>query len=161
MPTHYGEVRKLWRLSWRKGGCLRGQEDRPACSEGVEVTAPTMEGAEEGGSRGRGHDRPGRGVGRAGGRGGWDGRRGAWGHGGVVDLCLVSFCLLCLGVKVLFFFFLLFALVCFLAGLGRRRRCETLTMTAQAGPGVGKGYTGGKGPLFSLLVIARGSGMLP
>ena len=81
-----------------------------------------------------------------------------------MDLCLVSSRLLslCLGVMMLFslsFLFLLF--VCFLAVLGRRRRCETPTMTAQAGPGVGKGYTGGKGPLFSLLAIARGSGMLP
>ena len=56
-------------------------------------------------------------------------------------------------------FFCLFLFFCFLAVLGKRRRCETPTMTAQAGPGVGKGYTGGKGPLFSLLAIARGSGI--
>ena len=34
-------------------------------------------------------------------------------------------------------------------------------MTVQAGPRVGKGYTGGKRPLFSLLAIVRGSSMLP
>ena len=89
----------------------------------------------------------------------WKGRSmGPWRSS---DLCLVSFRLwsMCLGVMMLFPLF--FCCVCFLAVLGRRRRCETLTMTAQAGPGVGKGYTGGKGPLFSLLAIAKGSGMLP
>ena len=29
--------------------------------------------------------------------------------------------------------------------MGSRRRCETPTITAQAGPGAGKGYTVGKG----------------
>ena len=80
-----------------------------------------------------------------------------------MDLCLLFSlfvsCLLSLGARRLFSLFFLFALVCFLAVLGRRRRCETLTMTARAGPRVGEGYTGGKGRCFSLL--ARGSGMLP
>ena len=46
----------------------------------------------------------------------------------------------------------LFLFVCFVADMGRRRRCETPTMTAQAGPGVGKGYTGGK-----LASLSRGA----
>ena len=48
VSTHYGKVRKLWRPSWDAGRRLPGQEDRPACNEGVEVTAPTTEGEEEG-----------------------------------------------------------------------------------------------------------------
>ena len=74
-----------------------------------------------------------------------------WRSSGPLSCFLFVSRLLCLGVKVLFSFFLLFALFCFLAGLGRRRRCETLTMTAQAGPRVGKGYTGGKGRCFPCL----------
>ena len=61
----------------------------------------------------------------------------------------------------LFVFFLLSAgLFPFLlsGGMGRRRSRDTSTITAQAGPGVGNGYTGGKGCCF---LLARGSGMLP
>ena len=50
----------------------------------------------------------------------------------------------------------LFLLFAFSAVLGRRRRCETPTMTAQAGPGVGKGYTGRKLASLSRGVCPRG-----
>ena len=78
MPTHYGEVRELWRPSWSADRCLLDQENRPARSKGVEVTAPTTEGEEEGSSWCYGPVRRG---GRIGGRVCRRGRGG--GHGGV------------------------------------------------------------------------------
>ena len=85
---------------------------------------------------------------------------GPWRSSGPL-FCFFSSSLVLSGGEGVVFSFLFVWVFCFLAGLGRRRCCETLTMTAQAGPRVGKGYTGGKRPLFSLLAIAKGSGMLP